>query len=33
MRKHFDIEITDISFDFTRKTDAIAVEAAPMAYI
>ena len=27
MRKHFDIEITDTSFSFTRKTNAIAAEA------
>ena len=28
MRKHFDIEITDARFTFTRKADAIAAEAA-----
>jgi hypothetical protein len=28
MRKHFDLTITDASFSFTRKADAIAVEAA-----
>src|SRR6201994_70126 len=28
MRKHFDLEITDTVFSFTRKTDAIAAEAA-----
>ncbi len=28
MKKHFDLEITDTAFSFTRKTDAIAAEAA-----
>ena len=28
MKKHFDLEITDTVFSFTRKTDAIAAEAA-----
>ena len=28
MRKHFDLDITDTSFGFARKTDAIAAEAA-----
>jgi transposase len=28
MRKHFDIDITDTTFGFARKTDAIAAEAA-----
>jgi transposase len=28
MRKHFDLDITDAKFTFTRKTDAIASEAA-----
>jgi hypothetical protein len=28
MKKHFDLEITDAAFSFTRKTDAIAAEAA-----
>jgi transposase len=28
MRKHFDIDITDTTFSFTRKIDAIAAEAA-----
>jgi hypothetical protein len=28
MRKHFDLEITDASFGFTRKADAVAAEAA-----
>jgi Transposase DDE domain len=28
MKKHFDLEITDAAFHFTRKTDAIAAEAA-----
>jgi transposase len=28
MKKHFDLEITDAAFRFTRKTDAIAAEAA-----
>ena len=28
MRKHFDIDITDTTFGFTRKADAIAAEAA-----
>lgn len=28
MRKHFDIDITDTSFSFARKVDAIAAEAA-----
>jgi hypothetical protein len=28
MKKHFDLEITDTIFSFTRKTDAIAAEAA-----
>jgi hypothetical protein len=27
MRKHFDLDITDASFTFTRKTDAITAEA------
>jgi transposase len=28
MKKHFDLEITDTAFSFTRKTEAIAAEAA-----
>ena len=28
MKKHFDLEITDTAFSFTRKTDAITAEAA-----
>jgi hypothetical protein len=28
MKKHFDLEITDAAFSFTRKTEAIAAEAA-----
>jgi transposase len=28
MKKHFDLEITDAAFSFTRKTDAITAEAA-----
>ena len=28
MKKHFDLEITDATLRFARKTDAIAAEAA-----